>query len=722
MLMPLGIELAGGAMAQYPRHYRAPTVLEKEPDARCPTAWLALSWRRGHPVALGSSDYASCPGAWLTDFKIMNLYESDRPVVHWKTNQLESGDFVLPTSAFCSRYCGNHKHSSCVWEKKGRAKLGAKDTHTSSTHRSVYFEDGSDMHISEMEFQEAPSYFSQEDVSRILPGDAVLVTVAAKYVPACVFRIDLDEQSVEISLLQNPLQQADRVHRKGDWVPIIEQGRISYVRNQDKKRLREEPLEKLWIPLTSIHPAHLDNKLPQPTLLPALKRASYNRHTGGVSKAMLTQELLEYLAHWKTDFHDSLFETVQFLRKGDINGPISAKRLEKAWTMAQMEVEVSDCDAHCDTSSDAFKNSSWEPALLVGMDDAATLVVKFKSDGEMLSVHKKFVRFVDRHLLRTPRDMHSHVVTVAGLENSHSETPVLDCSFTLDGAPAGAKRRRHQHMTPSTTRNSVGSHTQQREDRVATHSHSPPADLIDGSSRTGGYDGMARRAVDSPSESLVWRTYEEKLVVLSEGGAVATMKGGLDAYALVTIGEEVVYGEHYWEVKLLSRIDVDCTIYVGISRPNLRGGGAYIDPDCTDGWFMCLDHGSLNGNGKCYDDVAGVHYAPTELDDGEFEQGDHVGVLLDLDDGSLRFFRNGIEQGSGYGTGSVAGPVVLAIQMSDGGDSVRLLGEGAHCQRRRSRSSYGDSVDSASDDDEEDCRSSTDTDGTSYYGDHDSCR
>jgi hypothetical protein len=61
-----------------------------------------------------------------------------------------------------------------------------------------------------------------------------------------------------------------------------------------------------------------------------------------------------------------------------------------------------------------------------------------------------------------------------------------------------------------------------------------------------------------------------------------------------------------------------------------------------------------------------------------YEQGDRVGVLLDLGDGSLRFFKNGAQHGPGYGAGSVTGPVVAAVQMfnpndSDLNTSVRLL-------------------------------------------------
>jgi hypothetical protein len=103
-------------------------------------------------------------------------------------------------------------------------------------------------------------------------------------------------------------------------------------------------------------------------------------------------------------------------------------------------------------------------------------------------------------------------------------------------------------------------------------------------------------------------------------------------------------------------------IYIGISRPNLDPTGFYLDADCTDGWFMHAEFGALHGNGKTNDDGAGA-----------FKKGDRVGVLLDLDDGSLRFFRNGVQHGSGYAAGSVTGPVVAAVQMYFPNESVRLL-------------------------------------------------
>ena len=103
-------------------------------------------------------------------------------------------------------------------------------------------------------------------------------------------------------------------------------------------------------------------------------------------------------------------------------------------------------------------------------------------------------------------------------------------------------------------------------------------------------------------------------------------------------------------------------IFIGISRPNLDPTDYYCMGDCTDGWFMEARYGALFGNGKQFDDMA-----------GGYEQGGRVGVLLGLDDGSLRFFRNGAQHGSGYAAGSVTGPVVAAVQMYVPNDSVRLL-------------------------------------------------
>jgi hypothetical protein len=129
---------------------------------------------------------------------------------------------------------------------------------------------------------------------------------------------------------------------------------------------------------------------------------------------------------------------------------------------------------------------------------------------------------------------------------------------------------------------------------------------------------------------------------------------------LTTTQTELTEGKHYWEVELLSKSVVN--IFIGISRPNLDPTGYYYRRECTDTWFMRALNGPLYGNGKEGNDIA-----------GGYKQGDRVGVLLDLDNGSLRFFKNGVQHGPGYPASSVTGPVVASVLMAGKDESVRLL-------------------------------------------------
>jgi hypothetical protein len=158
---------------------------------------------------------------------------------------------------------------------------------------------------------------------------------------------------------------------------------------------------------------------------------------------------------------------------------------------------------------------------------------------------------------------------------------------------------------------------------------------------------------------LLWRTFPAGRVTLSEGGAVATHTATA-SLSLTTTGAEITEGKHYWEVELLlERLDM---MFIGISRPNLDPTEAYWLRECTDGWFIRAATGGLYGNGKDDHDKAGA-----------YKQGDRVGVLLDLENSSLRFFKNGVQHGPGYPAGSVTGPVVAAVQMWYKDNSVRML-------------------------------------------------
>jgi hypothetical protein len=88
---------------------------------------------------------------------------------------------------------------------------------------------------------------------------------------------------------------------------------------------------------------------------------------------------------------------------------------------------------------------------------------------------------------------------------------------------------------------------------------------------------------------------------------------------------------------------------IGAARPGLDH-----DKDhrfSNDAYFIHGNSGALYGNGKIGADRQ-----------GEFAQGDRIGVLLDLDAGWMRLYRNGKRCGPGY-TEGVTGPLVRAAQL-----------------------------------------------------------
>jgi hypothetical protein len=167
---------------------------------------------------------------------------------------------------------------------------------------------------------------------------------------------------------------------------------------------------------------------------------------------------------------------------------------------------------------------------------------------------------------------------------------------------------------------------------------------------------VAMAVKDSP---LVWRTFPKEYVELSEGGTVATeiLDNGV-AFSHVTTRAELTEGRHYWEVEVLLADMSLGGIFFGVTRPNLDPVGIYIGG--TKGWFVTAS-GSLWGNGKEDEDKA-----------GPYNQGDRVGVLLDLNNGSLLFFKNGVQHGPGYAAGRITGPVVPAVELDAKDSSVRL--------------------------------------------------
>ena len=158
---------------------------------------------------------------------------------------------------------------------------------------------------------------------------------------------------------------------------------------------------------------------------------------------------------------------------------------------------------------------------------------------------------------------------------------------------------------------------------------------------------------------------------LSEDGLVATKNAG--SYQLATGGSPMTEGRHYWEVQLSGY-----NVFVGAVRPGLDHDTDHYTSN--DAYFINGFNGALRGNGKDSADPQ-----------GKFAAGDRIGVLLDLDAGWMRLFRNGKRCGPGY-TEGVTGPLLRAAQfVSDtvtvlpgavapqgAGDTDEPLGDGVH--------------------------------------------
>jgi hypothetical protein len=144
-------------------------------------------------------------------------------------------------------------------------------------------------------------------------------------------------------------------------------------------------------------------------------------------------------------------------------------------------------------------------------------------------------------------------------------------------------------------------------------------------------------------------------------------------YQLITTGIEIggTNGRKtgYFEVELTH----DNTRYgemafnVGMYRPGL------VHSSCNsyskgDAWHLSAHSGGRR-------DYSGGGYVDRQ---GMLEEGDRVGVLVDLEEkegrqgGSVRFFVNGVEFGSGFESG-VAGPLVGGVRMFRRGQKVTLL-------------------------------------------------
>jgi hypothetical protein len=149
-------------------------------------------------------------------------------------------------------------------------------------------------------------------------------------------------------------------------------------------------------------------------------------------------------------------------------------------------------------------------------------------------------------------------------------------------------------------------------------------------------------------------------MALSEDGLVATMNTNTYGdWQLATGGSPMTEGRHYWEVEYTSDDASQIRFMVGAVRPGLDHDKDHMHSN--DAYFISGKSGSLYGNGKNGADPQ-----------GEFATGDRIGVLLDLDAGWLRIYRNGKRCGPGF-TEGMTGPLVRAAQLAYAGEKVTVL-------------------------------------------------
>jgi hypothetical protein len=146
-------------------------------------------------------------------------------------------------------------------------------------------------------------------------------------------------------------------------------------------------------------------------------------------------------------------------------------------------------------------------------------------------------------------------------------------------------------------------------------------------------------------------------IALSGEGLVATRDTG-DGRQLVTGGSPMTEGRHYWEVELTWSGGY-CGTMVGAVRLDLDHDKDHYNTN--DAYYIHGFSGGLYGNGKEDADPQ-----------GGFVKSARIGVLLDLDAGWLRFYRNGKRCGSGV-TEGVTGPLVRAAELLYKGDKVTAL-------------------------------------------------
>jgi hypothetical protein len=187
-------------------------------------------------------------------------------------------------------------------------------------------------------------------------------------------------------------------------------------------------------------------------------------------------------------------------------------------------------------------------------------------------------------------------------------------------------------------------------------------------------------------QDLRWTCFDEKAVkVRCDDGRLVTAipREQLEADLvdlggdnLVTTGEQMSTGCHYFEVEIVSYgrgVGVLANpqhlsapqIFIGVCSADATPGLCDIERDTVGCWLMCANFGDRYGSRN------GLYGVLEDLEEdvaGGYEEGESVGVEVNFDDGSVTFFKNRVPHGTGYPPGSIdiTRPVVHAVALGHG--------------------------------------------------------
>merc|ERR1719401_2538508 len=153
---------------------------------------------------------------------------------------------------------------------------------------------------------------------------------------------------------------------------------------------------------------------------------------------------------------------------------------------------------------------------------------------------------------------------------------------------------------------------------------------------------------------------------ISGEGMVLTKTSGGDYPRHAACGEVLSSGVHTWEIVINSGAGTNGNrdMKIGVAKKGCDvEKGDHHDKDAA--WYLRTHDGSLYGADLDQDYVAkkGKFFAV----------GDRVGVRLDCNDGSLKFYKNGEKFGEGFPAGTIKEPVVRAVELLMKGQSVSLV-------------------------------------------------